>query len=130
MGIRKSRLRGRHKCSGKGGENMRSLDQLLEKDDPAWPLAEQWIQTAMNQVEVLPASDPSRSEALVATQVTTRSPLGAIIYETGGLLVDHGWIRILGSGHPRLPRSLPHWNLGRSVEKIGGSPTFVLVADD
>ncbi|MGH9768748.1 MAG: DUF2625 domain-containing protein [Blastocatellia bacterium] len=109
---------------------MRTLDQLLETDDPAWPLAQQWIRVATNQIEVLPASDARRSDALVATQVTTRSPLGAIIYETGGILVDNGWIRILGSGHPRLPRSLPDWNLGRTTAKIGEYPTFILVADD
>jgi len=42
--------------------------------------------------------ETNRKSALVAVQVTTRSPMGAIIYETGGILVDHGWIRILGSG--------------------------------
>lgn len=109
---------------------MRSLDQLLEKDDPAWPLVQQWIRAATNKIEVLPASDANRSDALVATQAPTRSPLGAIIYETGGILVDNGWIRILRSGHPRLPRSLPDWNLGRTAEKIGECPTFVLTADD
>jgi hypothetical protein len=29
-----------------------------------------------------------------------------------------------------LPRSLPDWNIGRTTEKIGEYPTFVLVADD
>jgi hypothetical protein len=109
---------------------MRTLDQLLEKDELAWPLVQQWIRASANKIEVLPASDVNRSDALVATQVTTRSPLGAIIYETGGILVDNGWIRILGSGHPRLPRSLPDWNLGRTTEVIGEYPNFLLIADD
>ena len=56
----------------------RSFDQLLEKDDPAWPLAQQWIRAATNKIEVLPAPDAGRSDALVAMQVTTRSPPGAI----------------------------------------------------
>ena len=56
--------------------------------------------------------------------------MGAVIYETGGILVDHGWLRILGSGHPRLNRSLPSWNLGRSVPRSGQHPPFLLVADD
>jgi hypothetical protein len=57
--------------------------------------------------------------------------MGAIIYETGGLLVDHGWLRVLGSRNARLPRSLPEWNEGRS-RKPGGGATypFLLVADD
>jgi hypothetical protein len=109
---------------------MRTLDQLLEKGELAWPLVQQWIRAAANKIEVLPVSDANRSDALVGTQVTTRSPLGAIIYETGGILVDNGWIRILGSGNPRLPRSLPDWNLGRTTEMIGEYPNFLLIADD
>jgi hypothetical protein len=49
--------------------------------------------------------------------------LGAVIYETGGILVDGGWLRVLGSGHARLTRTLPGWNAGRSHG-------FHLVADD
>jgi hypothetical protein len=92
----------------------RTLQELLNVDEPAWPLVQSWLREAINPLEALPPSDPARGEALVATQVTTRSPMGAVIYETGGLLVDHGWLRLLGSGHSRLPRSLPGWNGGRS----------------
>lgn len=56
--------------------------------------------------------------------------MGAIIYETGGVLIDNGWLRILGSGHPRLPRSLPDWNFGRSFSESGQQPPFLLIADD
>jgi hypothetical protein len=109
----------------------RTLKELLNNEDPAWPLVQAWVRKAANPCEVLPASEPARSDALVAIQVTTRSPMGAVIYETGGLLVDHGWLRILGSGHPRLPRSLPDWNEGRS-RKPGQGLTypFLLAADD
>lgn len=55
--------------------------------------------------------------------------MGAIVYETGGMLIDHGWLRILGSGHPRLPRSLPDWNLGRTWDGKT-QPAALLVADD
>ena len=30
-------------------------------------------------------------------QMPTSSPMGAVIYETGGILIHHGWLRILGS---------------------------------
>ncbi|MEY4385062.1 MAG: hypothetical protein RLY20_345 [Verrucomicrobiota bacterium] len=110
---------------------MKQLHELINCDDPGWPVVQQWIADAKNHVEVLPRpDDKTREEALVATQVTTRSPMGAIIYETGGILVDHGWIRILGSGHPRLPRTLPGWNFGRSFSKSGQQPAFLLCADD
>ena len=107
-----------------------ALHELLDTERSAWPLLQSWLRDAGNPVEVLPPSDPDRSEALVATRVTTRSPMGALIYETGGLLVDHGWLRMLGSGHPRLPRSLPGWNLGRSWSDHDATPPFLLIADD
>lgn len=109
---------------------MRQLTELLEKNDPAWPLVQEWIRAATNPVEVLPASDPQRAEALVQLQVTTRSPMGAVVYETGGILIDHGWLRFLGSGHPRLPRSPPEWNRGRTWTDPQRPPPLLLVADD
>jgi hypothetical protein len=108
---------------------MRYLKDLLS-DDSAWPLVREWIDAASNQVEVLQASDPSRSQALEETQVTTRSPMGAVVYETGGLLIDGGWLRILGSGHPRLPRTLPGWNKGRTWNEGESAPQILIVADD
>lgn len=109
---------------------MRPLSELINTQDPAWPEVQQWIAKASNAVEVLPANDKDRESALLATQVTTRSPMGAIVYETGGLLMDHGWLRILGSGHPRLPRSLAAWNEGRTMFGDGNPPGYLLVADD
>lgn len=107
------------------------LHELINRDDPGWPRVQQWLAEAVNQVEVLPPPDNgSRERALLDTQVTTRSPMGAIIYESGGILVDHGWIRILGSGHSRLPRSLPDWNIKRSLSEVGQVPPFLLIADD
>ena len=76
------------------------------------------------------SSDAKREASLLATQVTTRSPMGAVIYETGGILVDGGWLRILGSGNARLPRSVADWNFGRSFQRDGDRPTFLLIADD
>ena len=109
---------------------MRPLSELINTQDPAWPEVQQWIAKASNAVEVLPANDKDRESALLATQVTTQSPMGAIVYETGGLLMDHGWLRILGSGHPRLPRSLAAWNEGRTMFGDGNPPGYLLVADD
>jgi len=110
---------------------VKTLQELINRDDPAWPLVRQWVAEATNPVEVLPPPDDAiREGALVVAQVTTRSPMGAIVYESGGILVDHGWLRILGSGHPRLPRSLANWNFERSFAVSGERPSFLLVADD
>jgi len=110
---------------------MKQLHELINRDDPGWPLVQQWVAEATNPVEILPPPDvAARERALLDTQVTTRSPMGAIIYESGGIIVDHGWLRILGSGHPRLPRSLPGWNFNRSFSVTGQPPPFLLIADD
>jgi len=101
---------------------MRSIAELINHDDPAFPLVREWVEAAVRPAEILPPSD-AREDALYQTQVTTRSPMGAIVYETGGLLIDGGWLRVLGSGHARLTRTLPGWNVGRS-------DGFLLVADD
>lgn len=89
-----------------------------------------WLTDAKCPVELLPCSVEAGERALLAAQVTTRSPLGAICHETGGILVEHGWLRILGAGCPRLPRALMAWNEDRVPLSSDGRPTFLLVADD
>jgi hypothetical protein len=108
---------------------MRPLEELISTE-PAWPSVLQWVREATNLVEILAPDEPTRRRALLELQVTTHSPMGAIVFETGGLLVDGGWLRILGSGSPRLPRSIPAWNLGRNGAVAGRPAPFLLVADD
>jgi hypothetical protein len=109
---------------------MKSLRDLLDNKDPGWPIVAGWVKAANCPVEVLPVVGDQGNDALVALQLTTRSPLGAIVHGTGGILVDCGWLRILGSGHPKLPRSLPQWNIDMAVMEPGQMPPFTLVADD
>src|SRR5690606_12216427 len=78
---------------------MRPLDHLINKTEPGWTHVQEWIGKAKNKVEVLPVDNDKAKDALFKTQVTTRSPMGAIVYSSGGLLIDGGWIRIVGSGH-------------------------------
>jgi hypothetical protein len=56
--------------------------------------------------------------------------MGAIVYSTGGILIDDGWIRILGSGSSRMQRILPDWNKGKAFNEFGERPEYFLVADD
>lgn len=109
---------------------MRKVEELINETDPGWPVVQEWIATAANKVEIL-ALDPEKAkDALYKTQVSTRSPMGAIIYMTGGILIEDGWIRILGSGSPKLSRSLPDWNKGKAFDNFGDAPEFLIVADD
>ncbi|NLR78274.1 DUF2625 domain-containing protein [Chitinophaga eiseniae] len=109
---------------------MRTLNELINTKEPGWDLVQEWINAGSNPIDILPKEQARAEQALYQTQVTTRSPMGAIIYETGGLLVDHGWIRVLGSGHAKLDRTLPGWNEGKSFTQSGGQPGFLLIADD
>lgn len=109
---------------------MKTFEELLNTQEPGWAVVQGWLREATNPVEVLRPVEANRKPALVSIQVTTRSPMGAIIYETGGILVDQGWLRILGSGCPRLPRSLPEWNKGRTFREYGDPAPYLLVADD
>jgi len=109
---------------------MRPVDELINKADPGWTLVKDWIKSSKNKVEVLAVDTASAKDALYKTQVTTRSPMGAIVYMTGGLLIDDGWIRILGSGNTKLSRTLPDWNKGKSFKEFGETPSFLLIADD
>ncbi|GAB2667173.1 hypothetical protein GCM10027036_20940 [Flavihumibacter cheonanensis] len=58
-------------------------------------------------MEIIFGGSLKGKDALYETQVTTRSPKRAINYSTGGILIDHGWIRILSSGDTRHNRVLP-----------------------
>jgi hypothetical protein len=113
-----------------GQNKMRPVEELINTKEPGWTLVQEWIGSAKNKVEVLPRDTAKAKEALFETQVSTRSPMGAVIYSTGGLLIDNGWIRILGSGHPKLNRTLPGWNKGKSFKQLGEKPSFLLIADD
>lgn len=66
--------------------------------ESAWDEVQAAIETAPYPVEVL-AADPARAEQCLARLgITTRSWLGAVTTFTGGILVDHGWLRVLGCG--------------------------------
>jgi hypothetical protein len=88
----------------------RTLSELIDRNEPAWPLVQSWIAEARNAVEVVPTSRARGEDALLRLQVTSRSPMGALALETGGLLVDHRWVRVLGAGGNGMAGSLVTWN--------------------
>jgi len=104
--------------------------EALTQDTTGWPVLKEWITSAKNTVEVLTADPTKAKESLLQAQVTTHSIMGAVIYFTGGIKIDNGWIRILGSGNDKLKRNLMNWNKGRSFSSYGEKPLFLLVADD
>jgi len=102
-------------------------DLVNEKEDAITPIRE-WVAATPFGAELLPCEPADGQRALAALQVTTRSTMGALAFHTGGLLVDHGWLRVLGAGCARLPRALDAWNaLGQSSPRHHAG---LLVADD
>jgi len=107
---------------------MRVLAELLDQQEPALPLLQSWVgDAAGNGASLLSPDEMLRADTLIRLQVTTRSMLGAIAYETGGVSVADGLVRLLGSGGSR--------SLIRVAEVAGcpldGSyPDFIIVADD
>jgi hypothetical protein len=47
-------------------------------------------------VRALPADEQGGARVLEKLGITERSVLGALAVHTGGLLIDHGWMRVLG----------------------------------
>ena len=77
---------------------MWTIEELRDVDDPAWPVIEEAIAGADRPAEIIAGDRAAGEQTLLLLQVTTRSFLGALALHTGGLLVDHGWLRILGGG--------------------------------
>jgi len=127
--LAESRAPGKPAADGATRARTRGLDELVDRNQPGIDLVRGWIRAAKNPVEELRVDRADGERALVALQVTSRSPMGAIALETGGLLVDHGWIRVLGAGHKRLPRSIHEWNglVRGSSQRLPGT---ILVGDD
>jgi hypothetical protein len=88
----------------------RTVGQLINDQDDAWPLVLDWVAAAVRPVEVLPVEASVGEATLFALQVTTRSPMCAIALRSSGVLVDHGWLRILGAGGERIGGGLREWN--------------------
>lgn len=71
--------------------------------DSAWDEVTEAVSAAPYPVNVLPPNESRADACLRALGVSTRSWLGAVVAHSGGLLVDHGWLRVLGSGAHGLP---------------------------
>ncbi|WP_344106206.1 DUF2625 family protein [Myceligenerans crystallogenes] len=125
---------------------MRLFENLASTRRPAWPELQSLVSGASVTVEVLAPDAATARRTLEQLQVTTSSYLGAVVVHTGGLLIDHGWLRVYGSpssgdadrliglaavnGFPASPE--PSWFPGHGLvvahDVLGG--TFVLNGHD
>ncbi|MFF3956444.1 DUF2625 family protein [Streptomyces sp. NPDC001890] len=77
---------------------MREIDELVNVDDPAWTELQKMLASSSVPVQVLPADVDEGRRSLLQMQVSARSMLGALMLNTGGLVVDNGWVRVFGGG--------------------------------
>ena len=56
--------------------------------------------------------------------------MGALAYGCGSIVIDGGWLRVLGSGRERMKRGIYGFSLGKSFSKAEQMPSYLLVADD
>lgn len=107
----------------------RTLDELVDLVEPGMALVREWITAGRNPAIVLEGDAEAGRRSLLALQITSRSPMGALALETGGVLIDGGWIRVYGSGHARLPRAIDTWNRLRTPDALR-HPGALVVGDD
>lgn len=77
---------------------MREIDELANVDDPAWPALREAVASSAVPVHVLPAVPEEGRRCLLQMQVTAGSMLGALALNSGGLVLDEGWVRVFGGG--------------------------------
>ncbi|MCE7004833.1 DUF2625 domain-containing protein [Kibdelosporangium philippinense] len=80
----------------------------------AWDEITETTAAAPYPVTVLP-EHPQAEECLNRLGITTNSWLGAVVRYSGGMLIDHGWLRVIGSGAEHLPGILTDINPASGV---------------
>ena len=113
--------------SGKGTD-VRELSELVDVDRPGWPVVVRCLEHARVPVRSLPVDPGLGRTCLHRLQVTARSFLGSLALESGGLLVDHGWLRVYGGGGPALPGLGEVNDLSAAV--VHGPPARLVVGHD
>ena len=109
---------------------MKSLAELINMADPAWPIVQEWLKNANKTVELLPVEKTKGEETILKLQITTRSLLGAIALETGGILFDNGWLRVLGTSCDQMKGDLLSWNGLANGNSILSLKDGLIVAQD
>lgn len=108
----------------------KTLQELVCESEKTWELLQSWFKASLVNYEILDTSKEESEKTLYNLQVTTRSTLGAIAYKTGGILIDYGWLKILGAGNEKIFGDLLYWNCMKSPYIIGTIRNSMIVAYD
>lgn len=82
-------------------DQRRGLDGLDLAESTVWARIEDWAQQGSNRILPIAASDGQ--EQLLRLQMTTLSTPGAVTLNCGGILADHGWLKLFGGGTADMP---------------------------
>ncbi len=115
------------------------LSALINTVDSGLPLIHEMLSEQICEYVPLAKMEDGERE-LLALQVTTRSPMGALAYSFAAIFIQHGFVRLLGAGrHPRIAQSITSASFGKfAASEIAGGPASttvfrpggLIVADD
>lgn len=106
------------------GYQKRTVEELTQIDNPAWEEIKELINETSNDVKVFPISEQQGLNEIFKLQVTARSYLGALGLNCGGIVTNHGWLKILGGGHTSLP------SISQASNIEDEQPGYIIVALD
>lgn len=78
-------------------------------------------------VEILEGDKEQGKAVLQQLGVSPRSLMGTLALEIGGILIDHGWLRFLGSGNESMKGNLLSWNTIK--DGFGIQQAFIVAHD-
>ncbi|GAA3290604.1 DUF2625 family protein [Dactylosporangium vinaceum] len=107
-------------------DRVRSVEELTAAPESAWPALEAEL-LSNPEIVILPVAAEAGRNCLYRLQVSTRSRLGALALHTGGLLVEDGWLRVLGGGDAA---GLPSLAQANGLPGGGRPPASLLVGHD
>lgn len=109
-------------------ETILDLERLIDHENPGIAVLRAWAgEPGANPSAFLPRDADLARRTLSHLGVTTRSILGAVAFETGGIVVADGLLRLWGSGPQR---SLLDANRAASAAAGRALRDVLLVADD
>jgi hypothetical protein len=109
---------------------MERKNEWISEDNHAWDELKELLNGGSNACVCLPAQRNEADFTLRRLGVSTASYLGTIAYETGGILVDSGWVCLLGSGGEGIQGGLLSWNGLNNEDAAEPVPGMLVVAYD
>lgn len=107
-----------------------SVKELVDSENHAWMEVKDILNKGKNSYAIVAAEPEAAADTLYRLQVSTKSYLGTVAYETEGILFDHGWITLLGAGGTSIHGSLASWNGLRENTAVPALQGMLVVAYD